>query len=173
MAPSTIDGPYHTSDNDTAEQVVLTSKGFEGRKDNYMPLLVKVDEMPPLGSEQASPDSTREASPVEGRVNDAASTVPQDAITPTIVDLESPSVVENAGSKSTSPAVQAPAIPLSTAPGTRLPASTRLQKMIHETDKLIVCPGVYDGLSARTAMEVGFDGLYMVREIGHNQGFIC
>lgn len=43
-----------------------------------------------------------------------------------------------------------------------VPASTRLQKMIYETDELIVCPGVYDGLSARTAHEVGFDALYMV-----------
>lgn len=173
MAPSTIDGRLYTSDNDTSEQVVLTSKGFEGRKDDYMPLLVKVDEMPPLDSEQASPDSTREASPVESRVNDAASTIQQDAITPTIVDLELPPVVENAGPKSTSPAVQAPAIPLSTIPGTKVPASTRLQKMIHETDKLIVCPGVYDGLSARTAMEVGFDGLYMVRKLRDIQRYIC
>lgn len=47
-------------------------------------------------------------------------------------------------------------------PTPKLPASTRLQKMIHETDDLIVCPGVYDGLSARTAHEVGFDALYMV-----------
>ncbi|KAF2231538.1 oxaloacetate acetylhydrose [Viridothelium virens] len=33
--------------------------------------------------------------------------------------------------------------------------------MIKETNELIVCPGVYDGLSARTAIEVGFDSLYM------------
>lgn len=28
---------------------------------------------------------------------------------------------------------------------------------------MIVCPGVYDGFSARIALEVGFDALYMVR----------
>ncbi|KAL9051697.1 MAG: hypothetical protein Q9162_005847 [Coniocarpon cinnabarinum] len=44
---------------------------------------------------------------------------------------------------------------------TYLPASTRLQNMLKDTTKLIVCPGVYDGLSARTALEVGFDALYM------------
>jgi len=33
--------------------------------------------------------------------------------------------------------------------------------MLKDTNELLVCPGVYDGLSARTAMEVGFDGLYM------------
>lgn len=34
--------------------------------------------------------------------------------------------------------------------------------MLTETDELIVMPGVYDGFSARIALEVGFDGLYMV-----------
>ena len=46
--------------------------------------------------------------------------------------------------------------------GTLIPASTRLQNMIRDSDHLIVCPGVYDGLSARTALEVGFEALYMV-----------
>ena len=53
--------------------------------------------------------------------------------------------------------------PLPILPSTSIPASTRLQKMLKETDKLIVCPGVYDGLSTRIAHEVGFDALYMVR----------
>lgn len=46
-----------------------------------------------------------------------------------------------------------------------LPTSgaTKLRKMIFETNELIVCPGVYDGLSARTALEVGFHAMYMVR----------
>lgn len=42
------------------------------------------------------------------------------------------------------------------------PAATRFRNMIINTDKLIVCPGVYDGLSARLAHEVGFEALYMV-----------
>lgn len=41
-------------------------------------------------------------------------------------------------------------------------AATRLRKMLTESDELIVMPGVYDGFSARIALEVGFDGLYMV-----------
>ena len=41
-------------------------------------------------------------------------------------------------------------------------AATKLKHMLEHTDELIVCPGVYDGLSARAAMEVGFDALYMV-----------
>lgn len=40
--------------------------------------------------------------------------------------------------------------------------ATKLRKMIFETNELIVCPGVYDGLSARTAIEVGFNAMYMV-----------
>lgn len=42
--------------------------------------------------------------------------------------------------------------------------ATKLRKMLLETNELIVCPGVYDGLSARTAIEVGFNGLYMVSD---------
>jgi len=41
------------------------------------------------------------------------------------------------------------------------PASTRLRHMINNLDRIIACPGVYDGLSARIALEVGFDGMYM------------
>lgn len=43
-----------------------------------------------------------------------------------------------------------------------LSGATKLRKMLLETSELVVCPGVYDGLSARTALEVGFDALYMV-----------
>lgn len=51
-----------------------------------------------------------------------------------------------------------------------LPASgaTKLRKMLFETNELIVCPGVYDGLSARTAMELGFSALYMVWLLFHS-----
>lgn len=43
-----------------------------------------------------------------------------------------------------------------------LSSATRLKKRIEETDELIVCPGVYDGFSARIALHVGFTALYMV-----------
>lgn len=51
------------------------------------------------------------------------------------------------------------------------PASgaTKLRKMIFETNELIVCPGVYDGLSARTAIELGFNAMYMVSVIPEKQ----
>ena len=45
-----------------------------------------------------------------------------------------------------------------------LPAA-RLKRQIENTKDLIVCPGVYDGFSARIALSVGFDALYMVRSI--------
>lgn len=41
----------------------------------------------------------------------------------------------------------------------------KLRHLLENTDELIVCPGVYDGLSARTAIELGFKSLYMVRKL--------
>ena len=38
----------------------------------------------------------------------------------------------------------------------------KLRHLLEHTDELVVCPGVYDGLSARTAIELGFRSLYMV-----------
>ena len=48
-----------------------------------------------------------------------------------------------------------------------LPA-TRLKRQLDTTKELIVCPGVYDGFSARIALQVGFDALYMVSQILHS-----
>lgn len=44
----------------------------------------------------------------------------------------------------------------------QLKSATKLRQMLAEPDKIIVCPGVYDGLTARMALSVGFDALYMV-----------
>lgn len=48
--------------------------------------------------------------------------------------------------------------------------ATKLRKMIFDTKELIVCPGVYDGLSARTAIELKFDAMYMVSDSTSNPG---
>lgn len=40
--------------------------------------------------------------------------------------------------------------------------ATRFKYKLQHTRDLIVCPGVYDGLSARIAQAVGFEVLYMV-----------
>ena len=45
----------------------------------------------------------------------------------------------------------------------KLSGAGKLQQLLKNTDDLIVCPGVYDGFSARIAMSVGFQCLYMVR----------
>ncbi|KAG6364244.1 hypothetical protein INS49_005843 [Diaporthe citri] len=37
----------------------------------------------------------------------------------------------------------------------------KLRHLLENTDELVVCPGVYDGLSARTAIDLGFKSLYM------------
>ncbi|KAL8661343.1 MAG: hypothetical protein Q9202_005708 [Teloschistes flavicans] len=39
--------------------------------------------------------------------------------------------------------------------------AAKLKHYLNKTDELIVCPGVHDGFSARIAMSIGFDGLYM------------
>lgn len=43
-----------------------------------------------------------------------------------------------------------------------LRGATRLREMLKDPSKVVVCPGVYDGLSARVGLSVGFDALYMV-----------
>ena len=40
--------------------------------------------------------------------------------------------------------------------------ATRLKRMVQEPGNMIVCPGVYDGFSARIALSVGCDAMYMV-----------
>ena len=36
-------------------------------------------------------------------------------------------------------------------------AATKLRRMLNNSKSLILCPGVYDGFSARIALDVGFD----------------
>ena len=43
--------------------------------------------------------------------------------------------------------------------------ATALKHRLENTKDLIVCPGVYDGFSARIALSVGFDALYMVSNL--------
>lgn len=40
--------------------------------------------------------------------------------------------------------------------------AARLRELLATPDKIVVCPGVHDGLTARMALNVGFDALYMV-----------
>lgn len=41
-------------------------------------------------------------------------------------------------------------------------AADKLRAQLAEEDKVIVCPGVQDGLSARVCLDEGFKNLYMV-----------
>ena len=43
-----------------------------------------------------------------------------------------------------------------------IPGASKLRRILKDTNELIICPGVYDGLSARVAMELGFKAMYMV-----------
>ena len=42
-------------------------------------------------------------------------------------------------------------------------AAQRLKERLRDRDHMVVAPGVHDGLSARVALSLGFDTLYMVR----------
>ncbi|KAI1628923.1 oxaloacetase-like protein [Exophiala viscosa] len=42
-----------------------------------------------------------------------------------------------------------------------LSGAARLREMLKDRSKVVVCPGVFDGLSARVALSMGFDALYM------------
>lgn len=45
-----------------------------------------------------------------------------------------------------------------------LSPAKRLRQLLETKGEILVAPGVYDGFSARIAMEVGFDCLYMVSQ---------
>ncbi|KAK4893995.1 hypothetical protein LTR27_007801 [Elasticomyces elasticus] len=49
---------------------------------------------------------------------------------------------------------------LSAKPVHRTPAM-RLREMLNSNDGIVTCPGVYDGLTARIALNAGFKCLYM------------
>nr|POF16336.1 2,3-dimethylmalate lyase [Quercus suber] len=57
-------------------------------------------------------------------------------IEPPIVDFE-----KSVDAKGASPRIQTPVVSIASAAITRIPASTKLQNMIRNTDQLIVCPG--------------------------------
>jgi len=60
-----------------------------------------------------------------------------------------------------------------TTDSTATSAAKHLRNLIFNNDgKIVVAPGVYDGFSARVALEVGFDCLYMVRLLSLNQTLI-
>jgi methylisocitrate lyase len=41
-------------------------------------------------------------------------------------------------------------------------AASKLRRMLSDSSRLIVAPGVYDGISARLAISLGFKAIYMV-----------
>lgn len=45
--------------------------------------------------------------------------------------------------------------------GSTASAASRLRALLAQPEKLIICPGVYDGFTARIALAAGFDALYM------------
>ena len=43
-----------------------------------------------------------------------------------------------------------------------LTGAKRLRDLLKDPNNIVLCPGVFDGLTARLALDVGFDALYMV-----------
>lgn len=52
----------------------------------------------------------------------------------------------------------------SISPTKRINAATKLRNTIASPGPIILAPGVYDGFSARIALQVGFDTIYMVQK---------
>jgi methylisocitrate lyase len=44
----------------------------------------------------------------------------------------------------------------------RISTATKLRSFLEKSNDILLCPGVYDRFSARIALQVGFDALYMV-----------
>jgi len=44
----------------------------------------------------------------------------------------------------------------------RISTAAKLRNFLESSNDILLCPGVYDGFSARIALQVGFDALYMV-----------
>lgn len=44
-----------------------------------------------------------------------------------------------------------------------LAGAKRLRELLKDESKMIVAPGVFDGFTARLALQAGFEALYMVR----------
>ena len=49
-----------------------------------------------------------------------------------------------------------------------LTGAAKLRELLADESKIIVAPGVYDGFTARLALRVGFDCLYMVRSVAYH-----
>ena len=55
----------------------------------------------------------------------------------------------------------------------RITSGRRLRDLLENKRDIIVAPGVYDGFSARIALEVGFDCIYMVSIFLKQDLLIC
>lgn len=50
--------------------------------------------------------------------------------------------------------------------------AAKLRALLARPNEIIVCPGVYDGLTARIALRAGFECLYMVCTSVYSKFFI-
>jgi 2-methylisocitrate lyase-like PEP mutase family enzyme len=150
-AATPFNDPVFTLDNSpsgstTPYEAITPPNGIETKFDVARLEEIKVTEEPlPLCSFEEA------AKPAPGLVNILAEETPEVQVisVPTVTKIPEPESTSDVQ-------IRAP-----TTYDPNAPASTRLRHMIKNLDHILVCPGVYDGLSARIALSVGFEGMYM------------
>jgi hypothetical protein len=140
MAPSAI---YmdQVSESEIESTVIIEAETLDVKPIPYYEPLKPV--LAPITTELSSLDSTEPSSACDG-----------------FIDTPITSVVEKKRVFDTNRWL--PLMDVAPAVNEPMSGAKKLRKMLFETEELIICPGVYDGLSARTAMELGFNAMYMV-----------
>ena len=52
-------------------------------------------------------------------------------------------------------------------------ATQRLRELLSNPNEIVVAPGVHDGISARIALSLGFDAIYMASHLAALFGLWC
>lgn len=129
---------------------------FDIKDEESIPSLTSLeDTKPSLEVEPALPSTTLPEDLVEIPLDEIEAEIPQ-PLAEVISNIEPVDVAKVEEVSSSQVQIRAPVALDPFAPG-----STRLRHMIKNLEHILVCPGVYDGLSARIAIATGFEGMYM------------
>lgn len=117
------------------------------------------DSTPPTEQDKAEPPHTGDK-PTDSVCEPAAEILVDDPVLPPAQNDKQDTTADKQDT-----VVEEPGTIVPTLPTQFLTPATVLKHRLQNTKDLIVCPGVYDGFSARIALSVGFDALYMVSDI--------
>ncbi len=143
MAPSAI-STDPVSELETQSSIVIEVATTEVKANPYFE--PSKPSLTPITTEITSEDSTEPSSASDG-----------------FIDIPPPVLAEKKEVTATPPAKWLKLNDVVPSVNEPTSGAKKLRKMLFETEELIICPGVYDGLSARTAIELGFNAMYMVR----------